>query len=122
VRFKLDENLDTRLAMCLVDDGHDVATVRSEGLSGSADELVFAAATDEGRTLVTLDLDFANPFRFRVAGTAGIVVLRPGRPLLALIEATLQSVRPFLRDDEVHGKLWIVEPGRIREHRPWTDE
>jgi hypothetical protein len=34
------------------------------------------AASAEGRVLVTIDLDFANPLRFPPASTAGIAVLR----------------------------------------------
>jgi hypothetical protein len=35
-----------------------------------------------------------------------------------MIQATLWSVLPQLKTGSVKGKLWIVEPGRIREHAP----
>jgi len=38
MRFKLDENFDLRLVPLLAQGGHDVDTVRAEGLSGSPDE------------------------------------------------------------------------------------
>lgn len=37
---------------------------------------MLAAAAGATRALVTLDLDFSNPFRFPPEATAGIVVLR----------------------------------------------
>ena len=41
MRFKLDENFDTRLATLLSKGGHDVDTVRDERLSGSPDETIY---------------------------------------------------------------------------------
>lgn len=118
MRIKLDENLDVRLASLLAADGHDVDTVRDEGLSGSDDELVFETCRSNGRVLVTLDLDFSNPFRFPPQDTEGIVVVRPPRPVLSAIRATLGSILPQLKTHSVKGMLWIVEPGRIRVHDP----
>ena len=50
MRFKLDENLDLRLAPLLVEGGHDVETVLSEGLSGRSDEAVYQVCLQEART------------------------------------------------------------------------
>jgi predicted nuclease of predicted toxin-antitoxin system len=79
LKFELDENLDVRFAALFRERGHDVSTVHDEGLSGTEDEGVFRRVIDEERTLVTLDLDFSNPLRFPARGTAGVVVVRPGR-------------------------------------------
>ena len=68
--------------------------------------------------MVTLDLDFSNPLRFATAGTPGIIVVRLPRPLLSLLEATLRPALPRIKEGSVHGRLWIVEPGRIREYEP----
>lgn len=121
MKLKLDENIDLRLVPLLARAGHDVATVKDEGLLGSHDDDIFRAAVAEGRALVTLDLDFSNPLRFPPSGTAGVVVVRPGRPLLPLVEATLTAALPRLGQEQVRGKLWIVEPGRIREYSPDDD-
>ena len=64
MRVKLDENLDARLASVVTARGHDVETVATEGLSGQEDDAVFDVCRREERTLITLDLDFSNPFRF----------------------------------------------------------
>jgi len=118
MRFKLDENFDARLAPLLARGGHDVDTVRDEGLSGGRDETIYETCRQTGRTLITLDLDFANPFWFPPEGTEGIVVLRPPRPVLTAIRATLQSVVAELTSKRLTGALWIVEPGRIRVYDP----
>jgi predicted nuclease of predicted toxin-antitoxin system len=118
MRFKLDENLDPRLASWLSEGGHNVETVLGEGLSGRNDEAIYAACRSERRTLITLDLDFSNPFRFPPGSTEGIIVLRPSLPLLPLIRATLRGSLAHITSGRVQGRLWIVELGRIREHDP----
>ncbi|MBU4271661.1 MAG: DUF5615 family PIN-like protein [Planctomycetes bacterium] len=121
MKFKLDENFDPRL-MPLVQEGrHDVESVSGEGLSGSSDEVVYDVCLRERRILITLDLDFSNPFRFPPAPTAGIIVVRPPRPTLPQIRATLAATLPSLKRQPLHGKLWIVEPGRIRLYDPEED-
>jgi predicted nuclease of predicted toxin-antitoxin system len=118
MRFKLDENFDIRLVPLLAHGGHDVDTVLAERLSGSPDETIYDTCRRSGRTLITLDLDFASPFRFPPQGTEGIVVIRPPRPVLPAIKATLESVLAELTSQPLTGVLWIVEPGRIRVYDP----
>jgi predicted nuclease of predicted toxin-antitoxin system len=118
MRFKLDENLDHRLIRLFVAHGHDVETVRGEGLSGRPDQEIYEVAVAEHRTLVTLDLDFANPLRFPAAGTRGVVVLRVHRPTLSAVEQTLQKAMARFTEQALENRLWIVEPGRIREYSP----
>lgn len=118
MRFKLDENLDRRLAPVLAEEGHDVETVRSEGLAGRSDETLYQVCLKEGRTLLTLDLDFANPVRFPPQPTEGIVVVRPPRPVLGMVRSTLTAALGQIRTGPVKGMLWIVEPDRIRVYQP----
>lgn len=56
MRFKLDENFDTRLVPLLAQGGHDVDTVRGERLSGSPDETIYDTCRQTRRTLITLEL------------------------------------------------------------------
>jgi predicted nuclease of predicted toxin-antitoxin system len=118
MKLKLDENFDVRIAPMFTDQGHDVDTVLAEGLAGGTDEQIYAECRKAARTLVTLDLDFSNPFRFPPGPTQGIVVVRPPRPVLSAIRATMLSVLPELQTRSLAGKTWIVEPGRIRVYDP----
>jgi hypothetical protein len=68
----------------------------------------------EHRILITLDMDFANPLRFPPESTAGIIVLRPPRPLMSLILSSLLSALDRVSLQFAEGSLWIVEPTNIR--------
>lgn len=118
MRFKLDENFDVRLVPILAEGGHEADTVVSEGLAGCADSVIYETCCGAGWTLVTLDLDFSNPIRFPPARSRGIIVLRPPRAVLSAIQATLVSAMKEIKSGLVEGKLWIIEPGRIRVFDP----
>jgi len=79
LKFKLDENVDVRLAAVMAGAGHDVDTVLDEGLKGADDNQIYKTCQSTGRVLVTLDLDFSSPIRYSPTDTEGIVVLRPCR-------------------------------------------
>jgi predicted nuclease of predicted toxin-antitoxin system len=118
MRVKLNENLDVRLADLLMARGHQTATVVSQALTGRDDEVIYTVCRNEGCVLVTLDLDFANPFRFPPEGTEGIVVLRPARPTVPQVAALLQRAFPLLEGQDLRGRLWIAEPSRVRVYHP----
>jgi len=117
VRIKVDENIGNSGVGMLRQAGHDVMTVREEGLAGSVDELVFQACISESRTLVTLDRDFGQITRFPPKQTAGIVILGLGGPAsLQQLHARLSDFLSLAATRSVTGELWIVEPGRVRVH------
>lgn len=100
-------------------------TVRAtrKQLSGASDQRVYDVCRSEVRLLVTLDLDFANPFRFDPAPTAGIAVIRvPTLPGLHDLEAGITSLVAELNKAPVRGRLWIVGSQRVREYRPESPE
>ena len=89
MRLKLDENLGAREQALFRAAGHDVETARSERLSGTSDDSIYEACCLEGRCLVTLDLDFADPLRFPARRCAGIIVLRTHKSMTSSILKTL---------------------------------
>lgn len=116
MKVKLDENLGTRLQAKFRAAGHDVATVAGQRLSGTSDHDLFEVCRTEGRVLITLDVRFGNLLRFPCERTAGIAVLRmPESAGHALIQSFAATLTAALAARPIEGRLWIVEPGRIRE-------
>ena len=113
MRFKLDENFGTRTQQLFHAAGHDIQTVRDQGLQGYSE-----VCCTEQHCLVTLDLDFADVTRFPPARTNGIVVIRvPRNPSLALLEKIVRQFLQALAQAPAEKELWIVEIGQIRIHQ-----
>ena len=66
MRFLPDMNLPPAVAEWLQSKGHDAVHIREIGLGRLPDREVFARAAEEGRIVVTFDLDFGE-----IAGLAG---------------------------------------------------
>ncbi len=122
MRVKLDENLGRRGRRLFIEGGHEVATVAEEGLQSASDQDVIEACRTEGRCLVTLDLDFSNPFVFPPERFAGIAVIRlPRRATPEDLQVCVQTLISSLTQDSILGRLWIVERHRIRKYLSESD-
>ena len=76
MKVKLDENLGAIGSGFLRSAGVDVATVAEQHLLSTPDADLVRACSAEGRCLVTLDRDFADPLRCPPRQYAGIIVVR----------------------------------------------
>jgi predicted nuclease of predicted toxin-antitoxin system len=119
VKVKLDENLGRREAEPLRAAGHDVLTVVDQNMASATDRQLIEVCRKEGRCLVTLDLDFANPLLFRPSDYTGTAVLRlPPKPTADDVLALIDALTAELAARSITGRLWIVERDRIREYQP----
>jgi predicted nuclease of predicted toxin-antitoxin system len=114
VRFKLDENIASELAAFLRGNGHDASTVTEQRLSGADDVAIAAVVRDEGRVLVTFDLDFSDIRRYPPQNFPGLIVLRIARQDPEWILAVFQRLLERLPRDGIDRELWIVEDVGIR--------
>ncbi len=119
LRFKVDENLPCEVAELLRTHGQDATTVGDQGLRGSLDSDLSRICRSEGRVIVTLDLDFSNIRAYPPTEHPGIIVLRVQHQDRATVLSVVRSLLPLLASEPLKGKLWIVEPGRVRIWKHW---
>ena len=117
MRIKLDESLPSAARETAASLGHEVDTVAGEGLAGSDDRTVLAAAKDDGRFLITLDRGFGDIRRYPPGSHAGIAVLR-----LDSQDATSanEAVKNFLSNDrlgDLTGCVVVVRGALVRIRR-----
>ncbi len=114
MQFKIDENLPVEIAELLIQASYDALTVVSQGLQGKPDPTIVDVCVHERRVLVTLDLDFADiracpPHRY-----PGFIVLRVKRQNKKHLIQVFQRIVPILGQEQVEGRLWIVEETQVR--------
>ena len=118
MNLKLDENLPESLLAALAVLGHDVDSVRMEGLAGRPDPDVWQAAQQTGRFLITQDLDFSDLRKFAPGTHHGLMLVRlraPGRVALAarVAEAFRAEAPPSWASCFV-----LLTDRKLRIHRP----
>jgi predicted nuclease of predicted toxin-antitoxin system len=119
IQLKLDENFSPNLTFMFREAGFDTHSVLDENLSGEPDTVIYQQCLLENRCLITFDTDFCNILRFPADSTAGIIVIRPNRPI------TFPDVRHFasviielLKKNNPLNCLWIVDSNKLRIRRP----
>lgn len=114
MRFKIDENLPIDLASLLRNNGHDAETVHDEDMTGASDPDIAARCQDEGRVVVTFDLDFSDIRAYPPDQHPGLLVLRLERQDRDHVLTTFGRLLPVLEEEEIARRLWIVDEDRIR--------
>jgi predicted nuclease of predicted toxin-antitoxin system len=107
-RFKIDENLPREAADVLREAGHDAMSVMDQQLGGRQDPDIAAVCRAEDRTLVTLNLDFADIRAYPPSEYAGIIVLRLARLDKRSVIAVLQRLTRLVDEVPLTARLWIV--------------
>ena len=114
MKFKIDQNLPTEAATLLNGVGHDAMTVYEQALSGASDERIVAVCKAEGRILITADLDLSDIRRYPPSQAPGYIVLRLPRQSKDAVLKLLAKILPLFAQHQISGRLWIVEPDRLR--------
>lgn len=120
MRFLVDADLPRATAALLDSYGHEAVDVRDIGLRSAKDSEIATYARQQGLCLLTGDVDFSDIRTYPPQQYPGLVVLKiprnaTARYILSLLEGFLQQDHIIAM---VHGKLAVVEPGRVRlRHR-----
>jgi len=116
VRFKLDENLPPDASTLLSNSGHDALTIWDQGLQGRSDAQIASVCQEERRTLITLDLDFADIRAYPPNQYSGLIVMRLSSQSRTHVLRILQGLLPILTRETIEGRLWIVGDSAVRIH------
>lgn len=76
MRFLVDMNIATDVAVWLRGQGHDAVHLREVGLQELRDEAVLAKAVAEKRVVLTFDLDFADLAAAAGDARAAVILMR----------------------------------------------
>lgn len=114
MRFKTDENLHPDASVFLSARGHDAITVWDQGLRGTLDEDLAQVCKQEGRVLVSLDLDFSDIRAYPPEEFPGILVLRLRSQDSKSVLAVLRRLLPLLEREAPAGQLWVVDETGVR--------
>jgi predicted nuclease of predicted toxin-antitoxin system len=120
MQFKIDENLHADAAELLRQHGYDTTTVLEQGLQGGADADIANVCQQEGRTMITLDLDFSDVRHYPPEDYQGLIVLRLNDQSRTSVLNIIDRIIPLLGTEPLVGNLWIVQETsvRIREGIP----
>lgn len=109
MRFKVDENLHNEVAALLRQRGHDAVTVYDQHLQGRDDEEVAEVCRQEGRAIITQDLDFSNILAYPPQDYGGIIVLRLHDQNRSSVIKIISRLMPLFATEALAGCLWIVD-------------
>jgi len=117
MRFLLDMNLPPAVAEWLQSKGHDAVHIREIGLGRLPDREVFARAAEEGRIVVTFDLDFGEIAGLAGATGATVLLLRLRLAHQDYLRQRLQAAIVEAAEALEAGATVVVEDARIRIRR-----
>jgi predicted nuclease of predicted toxin-antitoxin system len=122
VKLKLDENLSRHLQPALAAFGHDVTTAAQEGLLSQPDAAMAAAASKEGRILLTLDVEFGDLRKYPPGSHPGILLFRPRSFGPAAVNHLVVEFVRAADLEELRGCVAIIDPERMRVRQPQRRE
>ncbi len=106
-----------RTAAWLRAQGHDAVHAREVGLAQAEDEEILHRAAQEGRVVLTMDLDFPRLLFLMSAVEPGVILIRLRSPTAAAIQRGLEALLSVYPTANVTQAIAVLEENRIRLHR-----
>ena len=117
MRFLVDMPLSPALANWLNLNGHDATHASDVGLSRAPDKTILQAARDEGRVVLTADLDYPRLLALAQDEGPGVILFRGGdfseRETLDRLKTMLEKVP----EEDLPRSIIVIEKDRIRKRR-----
>ena len=114
MRLLVDENIPRQTVLALRDLGHDVRDVRGTDQEGVDDRVLWNIAQDEGRLIVTADMDFGAR---RAEPNHGILIVRLRQPNRLRIHHRVMQVLAHIPPREWPGLLVTARDVAISQWR-----
>jgi predicted nuclease of predicted toxin-antitoxin system len=114
MKFKVDACLPSEFTKILSGAGYEAVTAGMQGLSAAEDSLIARVCTEEGRILLTTDLDFADVRVYPPREFPGLVVFRLRRQGRRRLIQACRKLIPMLKSTSLERRLLIVEEHRVR--------
>jgi predicted nuclease of predicted toxin-antitoxin system len=117
VKFLIDMPLSPALATWLCERGHDAVHASELALDRSPDSDIIIRAKQEGRTIVTADLDYPHLLALARAVEPSVILFRDGDWSERAVIARMTEVLSSLADEDIEQSIVVVERDRLRRRR-----
>ncbi len=109
--------LSPELAAWLIGQGHDAVHATELGLNRAPDAAVLERARNDGRVVVTADLDYPRLLALAQAEGPGLIVFRGGDYSEQEAEVRLRRALEAVPVEDFANSIVVIEKTRIRRRR-----
>jgi predicted nuclease of predicted toxin-antitoxin system len=117
MKFLIDADVPRSVAKLLYSKSHDVLDIRDVTPFDVSDSAVYRLTKEQGRILITRDLDFSNILLYPPPANAGIIVLRTHLLTVAEILEIVTDLLERIPEKDFLGSLTVARKGRYRIRR-----
>ena len=117
MRLLADLHISPRTVRFLRSLGHDIVRVTQLLPATASDKAIIAKAIEEGRTILTQDLDLSAIIALTGQDRPSLITLRLSSSRIEYVNTLLQRVLPLLEQDVEKGMIVTVQDQRIRRRR-----
>jgi len=114
MKFLLDMPVHQETAAWLNGLGHDAVHARDIGLSQAGDDRILQKALQEGRIVLTMDLDFPRLLSLGSHEGPGVILIRLERPRPSEIHQRLETLFGSIHAEDLFHAITVIEETRIR--------
>ena len=114
MKFLVDMPLSPALAQWLGSKGHDAVHAAAIGLARAPDTDIIARAKQDGRIIVTADLDYPRILALSAADGPAVILFRGGDWKETEAIDRLSAAMAIIPKDQLASSLVVIEKSRIR--------
>jgi predicted nuclease of predicted toxin-antitoxin system len=114
VKFLVDMPLSPVLVQWLVGQGHDAVHASALKLATAPDTVIMAHAKQDGRIVVTADLDYPRLLALSAADSPAVILFRGGDWTEGQVIGRLSTAIAVIPEGELSTSLVVIEKARIR--------